>query len=74
MNGGIGSAYGAGKAGSATDPISFLIQPQVILRLLCWVRSWKKFQYSICDKFLQKLKQSKAEHWPCLLLIRASKP
>uniref|UniRef100_T1JEK9 MARVEL domain-containing protein n=1 Tax=Strigamia maritima TaxID=126957 RepID=T1JEK9_STRMM len=34
MNGG---AYGAGKAGVAFDPITFVQRPQVILRLLSWV-------------------------------------
>lgn len=38
MNGGVGSAYGAGKAGSGVDPISIITKPHVILRLLCWVR------------------------------------
>lgn len=37
MNG--GGAYGAGRAGVPFDPVSFLQKPQVILRLLCWVRN-----------------------------------
>ncbi|KAG8191807.1 hypothetical protein JTE90_022800 [Oedothorax gibbosus] len=39
MNGGVGSAYGSGKAGSGNDPISILTKPHVIIRLLCWVFS-----------------------------------
>ncbi|GAB6031154.1 Synaptogyrin-2 [Chamberlinius hualienensis] len=36
MNGG---AYGAGKAGSAFDPILFIQRPQVIVRLVNWLFS-----------------------------------
>lgn len=32
-----GSAFGAGKAGAAFDPIGFVSRPQVIGRILCWV-------------------------------------
>ncbi|GFU13869.1 synaptogyrin-1 [Nephila pilipes] len=39
MNGGVGSIYGAGKAGSGTDPISIITKPYVIVRILCWVFS-----------------------------------
>lgn len=73
MNGGIGSAYGAGKAGSGTDPLQILTKPHVILRLLCWVRSWKKFQYSVCDETVLIISDRKAKHWPCLLLIHTAK-
>ena len=31
-------AYGAGKAGVAFDPIVYIKKPQVILRLISWVR------------------------------------
>lgn len=31
-------AYGAGKAGGAFDPVTFLQQPQTILRIVSWVR------------------------------------
>lgn len=34
MNGG---AYGAGKAGTVFDPVTFIQRPQVITRLLCWL-------------------------------------
>ncbi|MEQ2240426.1 hypothetical protein ILYODFUR_014712 [Ilyodon furcidens] len=30
-------AYGAGKAGGAFDPVTFLQQPQTILRIVSWV-------------------------------------
>lgn len=30
-------AYGAGKAGGAFDPLTFIKQPQTIIRILCWV-------------------------------------
>ncbi|XP_062874650.1 synaptogyrin-1a isoform X2 [Trichomycterus rosablanca] len=32
-------AYGAGKAGGAFDPLSFIQQPQTVLRLVSWVFS-----------------------------------
>lgn len=32
-------AYGAGKAGGAFDPVTFLQQPQTILRIVSWVRT-----------------------------------
>ncbi|XP_002736675.1 synaptogyrin-3-like isoform X2 [Saccoglossus kowalevskii] len=32
-----GGAYGAGKAGSAFDPIAFIKRPQVILRIVSWI-------------------------------------
>ncbi|CAF5013741.1 unnamed protein product, partial [Rotaria sp. Silwood1] len=32
-------AYGAGRAGSAFDPIGFIKKPQVILRIVAWVFS-----------------------------------
>lgn len=32
-------AYGAGKAGGAFDPVTFLQQPQTILRIVSWVRA-----------------------------------
>ena len=31
-------AYGSGKAGVAFDPIVYVKKPQVILRLISWVR------------------------------------
>ncbi|XP_064477952.1 synaptogyrin-like [Ornithodoros turicata] len=34
MNGG---AYGAGKAGAPFDPITFVLKPQVLLRIMCWM-------------------------------------
>lgn len=37
MNG--GGAYGAGKAGTAFDPVQFFQRPPVILRLVCWLFS-----------------------------------
>ena len=43
MEGG-GQAYGAGKAGGPFDPIAFIKKPQVILRLVSWVRA---IQYTI---------------------------
>lgn len=30
-------AYGAGKAGGAFDPLTFVRQPQTVLRICCWV-------------------------------------
>lgn len=30
-------AYGAGKAGGAFDPATFIRQPQTVVRILCWV-------------------------------------
>jgi len=30
-------AFGAGRAGSAFDPIEFIKKPQVILRVVAWV-------------------------------------
>lgn len=30
-------AYGAGMAGVAFDPVSFIKRPQVILRIVSWV-------------------------------------
>lgn len=35
---GVGS-FGAGRTGSTIDPITFVKQPQTILRLLSWVRA-----------------------------------
>lgn len=35
---GVGS-FGAGRAGSTIDPITFAKQPQTILRVLSWVRA-----------------------------------
>ncbi|KAM8724227.1 synaptogyrin-1a isoform 1-T1 [Acanthopagrus schlegelii] len=32
-------AYGAGKAGGAFDPLTFLRQPQTVVRVLCWLFS-----------------------------------
>ncbi|XP_017260289.1 synaptogyrin-1a isoform X2 [Kryptolebias marmoratus] len=32
-------AYGAGKAGGAFDPLTFIRQPQTVLRIFCWVFS-----------------------------------
>ena len=32
-------AYGAGMAGGAFDPMSFIRKPQVITRVVCWVFS-----------------------------------
>ncbi|XP_014864672.1 PREDICTED: synaptogyrin-1-like isoform X1 [Poecilia mexicana] len=32
-------AYGAGKAGGAFDPLTFIRQPQTIIRILCWLFS-----------------------------------
>ncbi|XP_051249626.1 synaptogyrin-1a isoform X2 [Dicentrarchus labrax] len=32
-------AYGAGKAGGAFDPLTFLRQPQTAIRILCWLFS-----------------------------------
>ncbi|KAM4598212.1 synaptogyrin-1a [Polymixia lowei] len=32
-------AYGAGKAGGGFDPVTFLRQPQTVVRLLCWLFS-----------------------------------
>ena len=34
---GVGSAYGAGKAGGPFDPLAFAKKPQVILRAVSWV-------------------------------------
>ncbi|XP_071319842.1 synaptogyrin-1a isoform X1 [Trachinotus anak] len=32
-------AYGAGKAGGAFDPLTFIRQPQTVVRILCWLFS-----------------------------------
>ncbi|XP_049416919.1 synaptogyrin-1a isoform X2 [Epinephelus fuscoguttatus] len=32
-------AYGAGKAGGAFDPLTFIRQPQTIVRIICWLFS-----------------------------------
>ncbi|XP_027898536.1 synaptogyrin-1a isoform X2 [Xiphophorus couchianus] len=32
-------AYGAGKAGGAFDPLTFIRQPQTVIRILCWLFS-----------------------------------
>ncbi|XP_070704520.1 synaptogyrin-1a isoform X2 [Pempheris klunzingeri] len=32
-------AYGAGKAGGAFDPLTFVRQPQTVVRLICWLFS-----------------------------------
>uniref|UniRef100_A0A3P8PVS4 MARVEL domain-containing protein n=1 Tax=Astatotilapia calliptera TaxID=8154 RepID=A0A3P8PVS4_ASTCA len=32
-------AYGAGKAGGAFDPATFIRQPQTVVRILCWLFS-----------------------------------
>ncbi|KAM4530071.1 synaptogyrin-1a isoform 2-T2 [Odontesthes bonariensis] len=32
-------AYGAGKAGQAFDPLTFIRQPQTVMRILCWLFS-----------------------------------
>ena len=32
-------SYGAGMAGGAFDPLAFIKRPQVILRIVSWVRS-----------------------------------
>ncbi|XP_072224835.1 synaptogyrin-1a isoform X1 [Leuresthes tenuis] len=32
-------AYGAGKAGGAFDPLTFIRQPQTVMRVLCWLFS-----------------------------------
>lgn len=34
-----GGAYGAGKAGVSFDPLVFFQRPQVIIRIISWVRS-----------------------------------
>ncbi|XP_066530348.1 synaptogyrin-3a [Hoplias malabaricus] len=39
---GVGS-FGAGRAGAAFDPISFIQQPQTILRILSWIFSMVVF-------------------------------
>jgi hypothetical protein len=38
-------AFGAGRAGSAFDPIEFIKKPQVILRVVAWV--WNKLLLNI---------------------------
>ncbi|GCB60443.1 synaptogyrin-3a [Scyliorhinus torazame] len=49
-----GGAYGAGKAGSALDPISFLKQPQTILRILSWVFSIVVFASIVNEGYVNK--------------------
>lgn len=41
---GAGS-FGAGRAGSAFDPIAFVKQPQTILRVLAWVRTAISYEF-----------------------------
>lgn len=40
-------AYGAGKAGGAFDPVTFVQQPQTILRIVSWVSKKKFFFFDI---------------------------
>ncbi|XP_054168134.1 synaptogyrin-like [Oppia nitens] len=35
----MNAAFGAAKAGSAFDPIGYVMRPQVILRFICWLCS-----------------------------------
>ncbi|GCC33078.1 synaptogyrin-3a isoform X1 [Chiloscyllium punctatum] len=49
-----GGAYGAGKAGSALDPISFLKQPQTIIRILSWVFSIVVFASIVNEGYINK--------------------
>uniref|UniRef100_A0ACB8FNI5 Uncharacterized protein n=1 Tax=Sphaerodactylus townsendi TaxID=933632 RepID=A0ACB8FNI5_9SAUR len=41
-----GAAYGAGKAGGAFDPQTFIRQPHTILRMVSWL-SWEKVAYLV---------------------------
>lgn len=38
-------AFGAGRAGSAFDPIEFIKKPQVILRIVAWVKKTVLFNW-----------------------------
>uniref|UniRef100_UPI00398E4CD6 synaptogyrin-3a isoform X2 n=1 Tax=Pristiophorus japonicus TaxID=55135 RepID=UPI00398E4CD6 len=49
-----GGAYGAGKAGSAVDPISFLKQPQTILRIFSWIFSIVVFGSIVNEGYVNK--------------------
>jgi hypothetical protein len=45
-------AFGAGRAGSAFDPIEFIKKPQVILRVVAWVCNEKFFNFLLRIFFL----------------------
>ncbi|XP_030066849.1 synaptogyrin-3 [Microcaecilia unicolor] len=34
-----GASYGAGRAGGSFEPLEFLLRPQTILRIICWIFS-----------------------------------
>lgn len=41
-----GTAYGAGRAGGAFDPLTFLQQPHTVLRMVSWVSARALFTIS----------------------------
>lgn len=48
-------AYGAGKAGGAFDPLTFIRQPQTVVRILCWVsRRIKWWCHNILEVWINK--------------------
>ncbi|KAK1805178.1 hypothetical protein P4O66_019533 [Electrophorus voltai] len=48
---GVGS-FGAGRAGAAFDPISFVQQPQTVLRILSWIFSMVVFGSIINESYV----------------------
>nr|XP_033770625.1 synaptogyrin-3 [Geotrypetes seraphini] len=47
-----GASYGAGRAGGSFEPLEFLLRPQTILRLVCWIFSIVVFASIVNEGFV----------------------
>nr|XP_033785380.1 synaptogyrin-1 isoform X2 [Geotrypetes seraphini] len=54
-----GGAYGAGKAGGAFDPQTFIRQPHTILRMISWLFSIVVFGCIVNEGYVNNLEDSK---------------